>query len=137
MSEQRREREPKEKPPALVWPDPCHDCREHPGLREIAWHHTDRRGQATVTTMMAACDCPLGGARAERTRTDNGRRILGTVREVWDRLAARREHTALYLDPTVTQRAVPRTGPASTSQAIAFARAALEGAATERRGVMW
>jgi hypothetical protein len=132
-TEQRREREPKEKPPALVWPDPCHDCRNHPGLRELAWHHADRAGKPAVTTMMVGCDCPLGAMMADRARSPDGRRILGTLREVWDRLAARREHVALYKDPTIAQR-TPPTAPRSTpSQAIAFVKATVVRALEERR----
>lgn len=132
-AEPRRERREKEKPAALVWPEPCHDCRDHPGMRELAWHHSDKAGRSAVTVMMVGCDCPLGNAKADRMRTPDGRRILGTLREVWDRLAARREHTALYKDPTIAQRTPPMAPKATPSQAIAFVKATVGRTLEERR----
>ena len=127
MSEERSERREREKPPAVVWPDPCARCADHPGLRELAWHRTDRRGVATVDTMMAACDCARGAAVSDRSRDYSGQRTIGTLTEVWDRLAARREHIALHVDPTLAQR-TPASAPRSTtSEAIAFVRASVLG----------
>ena len=112
--------------PILQWPRPCRECMVTGGLREVAWHHLGMTGALTVSVMACACDCELGKVKAERARDEGGRRILGTVREVWDRLARLREHVELFVDPTVAQRsAVPI--PPTSSEAIKWVKATLYG----------
>ena len=124
----RRSRDDDDTPPVVIWPAPCRDCIALSGLREIAWHHRDRQGRTVVASMMAGCDCALGQARAERTVTEpGGRRILGTVRVVWERMALDPAHVQLFLDPTVAQRSGVQRLKVS-SAAIEHAKATMQGA---------
>lgn len=90
----------------------CGRCSKE-GLREVAVHHLDRQGAATVTVRMAHCDCDRGAywsaRRGEPLRYDDGETRAPGQRlgDYLDRVTGFGSYLAHYVDPTPRER-LPR-----------------------------
>lgn len=84
----------------------CGHCSPQ-GLRTVAWHHSDTRGQAAVSVSAVHCDCDRGrywaGRRGEplKGETSDDRRPAIVLHAFLRDLENRANHLAAYVDPEI------------------------------------